>query len=145
MNTSQRYLFVIDGAKALRAAIDEVFGTKQLVPRCRTHKLRNVIERLPQDDKMLLNQTRSLMRAAWRLPKTEEGMARLKKLAEMIEGDHPQAAAGLREGREETFTINRHDAPPSLHHCLATTNIIESPRAGVRKKTGNVSRCGTAK
>ena len=68
------------------------------------------------------------------------GIARLKKLAEMIEAITLRAAAGLREGLEETFTIDRHDMPPSLHRCLATTNIIESPRAGVRKKTGNVSR-----
>ena len=89
LNTSQRYLFVIDGAKALRAAIDEVFGAGQLVQRCRAHKLRNVIERLPSRDKMLLNQTRSLMRAAWRSPQAEQGTARMKKLAEMIERDHP--------------------------------------------------------
>ena len=140
LDTSQRYLFVIDGAKALRAAIDEVFGARQLVQRCRTHKLRNVIERLPKDDKMLRHQVRSLLRAAWRLPQAEEGMARMKKLAEMIERDHPEAAASLREGLEETFTINRHDVPPSLHRCLATTNVIESPQSGVRKKTSNVCR-----
>lgn len=108
--------------------------------RCRTHKLRNVIERLPTHDKMLRNQVRSLLRAAWRLPQADEGMARMKKLAEMIERDHPEAAASLREGLRETFTINRHDVPPSLHRCLATTNIIESPQSGVRKKTGNVCR-----
>jgi len=140
LNTSQRYLFVIDGAKALRAAVDEVFGAGQLVQRCRAHKLRNVIERLPSRDKMLLNQTRSLMRAAWRSPQADEGMARMKKLAQMIERDHPEAAASLREGLAETFTINRHDVPPSLHRCLATTNIIESPQSGVRNKTGNVCR-----
>jgi hypothetical protein len=67
-------------------------------------------------------------------------MARMKKLAEMIERDHPEAAASLREGLEETFTINRHDVPPSLHRCLATTNVIESPQSGVRKKTSNVCR-----
>lgn len=140
LDTSQRYLFVIDGAKALRAAIDEVFGARQLVQRCRTHKLRNVIERLPKEDKMLRHQVRSLLRAAWRLPQADEGLARMKKLAEMIERDHPEAAASLREGLEETFTINRHDVPPSLHRCLATTNVIESPQSGVRKKTSNVCR-----
>ena len=140
LDTERRYLFVIDGAKALRAAIGEVFGANQLVQRCRTHKLRNVVERLPKHDPMLVNQTRSLMRAAWRLPQAEEGIARMKKLAEMIEREHPEAAASLREGLEETFTINRADVPPSLHRCLATTNVIESPQAGVRKKTGNVCR-----
>lgn len=140
LRTDQRYLFVIDGAKALRAAIDEVFGAEQWVQRCRKHKLSNVIERLPKDDTMLIHQTRSLLRAAWRSPQADEGMARLNKLAEQLERDHPEAAASLREGLEETFTINRADVPPSLHRCLATTNIIESPQAGVRKKTGNVCR-----
>ena len=141
LRTQQRYLFVIDGAKALRSAIDEVFGADQLVQCCRTHKLRNVVERLPKDDQMLLGQTRSLMRAAaWRLPQADEGMTRMRKLAEMIERDHPEAAASLREGLAETFTINRADVPPSLHRCLATTNVIESPQSGVRKKTGNVCR-----
>ena len=138
--TERRYLFVIDGAKALRAAITEVFGADSLVQRCRTHKLRNVLERLPSDDKMLIGQTRSLMRAAWRSPNADEGVARMRKLAEQLEREHPQAAASLREGLEETFTVNRADVPPSLHRCLATTNIIESPQAGVRKKTANVSR-----
>ena len=89
---------------------------------------------------MLLSQVQSLLRAAWRLPQADEGMARITKLAEMIERDHPETAASLREGMVETFTINRHDVPPSLHRCLATTNVIESPQSGVRKKTGNVCR-----
>jgi hypothetical protein len=48
--------------------------------------------------------------------------------------------ASLREGLEETFTLNRLGLPPSLHRCLATTNLIESPQSGVRKRTGNVCR-----
>ncbi len=90
LNTERRYLFVIDGAKALRSAIDAVFGATQLVQPCRTHKLRNVVERLPKDDQMLSHQVRSLVRAAWRLPKADDGVARMKKLAEMIERDHPE-------------------------------------------------------
>jgi putative transposase len=42
--TDRKYLFVIDGAKALRCAIDEVFGADQPVQRCRNHKLRNVVD-----------------------------------------------------------------------------------------------------
>lgn len=140
LRTEKRYLFVIDGAKALRAAIGEVFGGGQLVQRCRTHKLRNVVEHLPAQEKMLQSQVRCLMRAAWRSGQAEEGMARMRKLAETLAAHHPEAARSLLEGLEETFTINRHDVPPSLHRCLATTNIIESPQAGVRKKTGNVCR-----
>ena len=70
----------------------------------------------------------------------KDGQARLKKLAEWYEGDWPAAAASLREGLEECFTINRLGLPPSLHRCLATTNIVESPNAGVRRRTRRVTR-----
>lgn len=41
----------------------------------------------------------------------------------------PAAANSLREGLEECFTLNRLGIPPSLHRCLATTNLIESPQS----------------
>lgn len=137
LDTGKRYLFVIDGAKALRAGIDEVFGTGQAVQRCRTHKIRNVLEELPKEQHA---QVRSLMRAAYKLERADDGIAKMEKMASWLEREYPTAAASLREGVEETFTINRLDLPPSLHRCLGTTNLIESPQSGVRKRTGNVSR-----
>jgi putative transposase len=132
----QKRLFVIDGSKALRAAINAVFGAQHPVQRCRAHKLRNVLDHLPQDQK---GQVKSAMRAAWKLD-ADGGMARMKKLAEWLERDYPAAAASLREGLEDCFTINRLDVPPSLHRCLATTNVIESPHSGVRMRTRRVCR-----
>jgi transposase-like protein len=132
----QKRLFVIDGSKALRAAINAVFGSHQPVQRCRAHKLRNVLDHLPKDQK---DQVKSVMRAAWKMD-AKAGMARLKKLAEWLERDYPSAAASLLEGLEECFTINRLDIPPSLHRCLATTNLIESPHSGVRMRTRRVCR-----
>ena len=38
------------------------------------------------------------------------------------------------------FTLQRLKIPVSLHNCLATTNLIESPHSGVRKRTRNVCR-----
>ena len=72
------------------------------------------------------------------MPKS--GMARLEKLAQWLEREYPDAADSLREGMTECFTINRLDVPLSLHRCLATTNLIESPQAGVRMKTRRVCR-----
>src|SRR6516165_9656975 len=132
----QKRLFVIDGSKALRTAINAVFGSHQPVQRCRAHKLRNVVDHLPKDQK---DQVKSVLRAAWKM-EAKAGMARLKKLAEWLEREYPSAAASLMEGLEECFTINRLDVPPSLHRCLATTNVIESPHAGVRMRTNRVSR-----
>jgi putative transposase len=136
VNPDQKRLFVIDGSKALRTAINAVFGIQHPVQRCRAHKLRNVMDHLPKDQK---DQVKSAMRAAWRLD-AKGGMARLKKLAEWLERDYPSAAASLIEGLEECFTINRLDVPASLHRCLATTNVIESPHAGVRMRTRRVCR-----
>ena len=130
----KKLLFVIDGSKALRAAIPAVFGAEHPVQRCRIHKLRNVVAQLPQDQQ---DQARSAIRAAWRM-EPKEGLARLRKLADWFEQSHPAAAASVREGLEECFTLNRLGVPPSLQRCLATTNVIESPQSGVRMRTRRV-------
>jgi transposase-like protein len=132
----QQRLFIIDGSKALRTAINAVFGTHQPVPRCRAHKLRNVLDHLPKDQK---DPVKSVLRAAWKMD-AKAGMARLRKLADWLEREYPSAAASVLEGLEECFTIHRLDVPPSLHRCLATTNLIESPHSGVRMRTRRVCR-----
>ena len=137
LSTDRKYLFVIDGAKALRAAIEEVFGGDQPVQRCRNHKLRNVVDELPKEQQ---GQALNLMRAAWKVKTAEEGEKRLDQLARFLERDHESAARSLREGMKEMFTLQRLKIPESLHKCLATTNIIESPQGGVERRTHNVTR-----
>jgi len=135
--TDRKYLFIIDGAKALRTAIEEVFGCEQEVQRCRNHKLENVMNELPKEQQ---EQTRRLMRAAFKLSSAEEGEKRLEQIARQLEYDYASAARSLREGTQEMFTLQRLKIPVSLHKCLATTNLIESPHSGVRKRTRNVCR-----
>lgn len=135
--TDRKYLFIIDGAKALRAAIEEVFGSDQPVQRCRNHKLENVMQELPKEQQ---GQIRNLMRAAWKVRTAEEGEKRMEQIARLLEHDHESAARSLREGVKEMFTLQRLQIPVSLHKCLATTNVIESPHSGVRRRTHNVSR-----
>ena len=135
--TERKYLFVIDGAKALHTAIEEVFGREQEVQRCRNHKLENVMNELPKEQQ---EQTRRLMRATFKLSSAEEGEKRLEQIARQLEYDYASAARSLREGMKEMFTLQRLKIPASLHKCLATTNLIESPHSGVRKRTRNVCR-----
>lgn len=137
LRTDQRYLFVIDGAKALRTGIEEVFGTDQEVQRCRNHKMRNVIDELPREQH---TQVLNVMRAAWKLSDVDAGIKRLEGLARFLEHEYESAARSLREGMAEMFTIQRLKLPPSLYKCLGTTNVIESPQSGVQKRTGNVTR-----
>jgi transposase-like protein len=139
--TGLKYLFVIDGAKALRAGIEEVFGGGHPVQRCRNHKMRNVIDELPKEQHA---QTLNLMRAAWKLTDADEGIKRLEQLAKFLEYEHGSAARSLREGLAEMFTVQRLKLPPSLFKCLGTTNVIESPQSGVQKRTHNVTRWRTA-
>ena len=136
VNPKTKRLFVIDGAKALRAAINRVFGAQHPVQRCRNHKIRNVCDRLPEEQK---DQVKAAMRSAYKL-EAKDGMARLRKLADWLEQESPAAANSLREGLEECFTINRLGIASSLHRCLATTNVIESPQSGVRMRTRRVCR-----
>lgn len=136
VRTDRKYLFVIDGSKALRAAIDAVFGREHPVQRCRQHKMENVMSYLPEH---LKDQTKAAMRAAFRLP-AKEGMTRLEQQAEWLEREYPRAAASLREGLTEMFTVSRLGLSPTLTRCLVSTNIIESPHSGVRLRTRKVCR-----
>ena len=136
LRADRRRLFVIDGAKALRSAIGHVFDAQNPVQRCRNHKVRNVPGHLP---KAQHDQARSTLRAAWKL-EADEGMRKLEQYASWLEREWPSAAASLREGLAEMFTVNRLGLPLPLRRCLTTTNIIDSSHAGVRQHTRRVSR-----
>ena len=117
----------IRGSKALRKAIDQVFGP-QPVQRWRNHKLRNITGHLPKDQHA---QVKSAFRAAMKL-EAKQGEQKLEQLARWLEREYPSAAASLREGLSEMFTINRLGLPPRLRKCLSTTNPIDSTHSGVR-------------
>jgi len=140
VDPARRRLFIIDGSKALRAAINAVFGGDTPIQRCRNHKLRNVLGRLPREQQaQTASLMRAAMRAAWRMNQ-KDGMAKFRQIASWLEQDYPDAAAALLEGLEECFTINRLDIPRSLHRCLATSNIVDNPHSGVRDGTRRVCR-----
>ena len=139
VRTDRKYLLVVDGSRALRAAIDAVLGADNPVPRCRHHKLENVRGYLPEH---LKDQTQAAMRSAFRLP-AREGMVRLEKQAEWLEREYPSAATSLREGLAEMFTVNRLGLSPSLARCLVSIppcGMIESPHSGVRLRPRRVCR-----
>ena len=136
IDPARRYLFVIDGSKALRSATDRVFGRSNPVQRYRNLKIRNVVAKLPDD---LGNPVRSVMRAAFRLP-YKEGIAKLRTQAEWLKPHHPDAAASLAEDLEELFTINPLDLSPALRLCLGSTRIIDSSHSRIRTRPRRVSR-----
>ena len=129
-------LWVIDGSKALRSAIDQLCGEAAHVQRCRIHKIRNITERLPKNK---AGQTRWVMIQALK-GDADAGIQKLKAHARHLKGQHPDAAASLLEGLEELFTINRLGVTGELARCLATTNVIESPNSVVRRVSDRVTR-----
>ena len=134
LDPKQRRLFILDGAKALRAGVKAVFGDDAKVQRCRNHKMRNVIGHLPKDQEA---QARSTLRAAFKLG-GKQGRRKLEQYAGWLEKDWPSAAASLREGLDELFTIDDLDLPPMLKRCLGTTNIIDNSHSAARQRIARV-------
>ena len=137
LDPEQAILFVIDGGKALRRAIKDVFGEHALVHRCHRHKERNVTNLLPERDR---DQVRGRLRAAWALSDPDLAEQRLQLLASELDRSWPDAAASLSEGMTETLTLMRLGITGQLAKTLCSTNPCESMIEIVRYTQRNVKR-----
>jgi len=136
LDCDQGVLVVLDGGKALRAAVDAVFG-RVPVQRCVRHKERNVLDHLPERDRPAV---RRRLRAAWKLSDHQAAIDRLETLAGELAHSHPGAAASLREGLSETVTLQRLGVHEQLWKTLSSTNPIESMIGICRATSRNVKR-----
>jgi len=140
LSASTGILFILDGAKALSSAVKALFPHARS-QRCRVHKLRNVEDHLPESKKPYV---RAAMQAAWKLP-IKEGVGRMEDLAKELQVERPGAAGSLREGLEETFTVNGLGLPPLLIPGLATTNIIENCHGAIGQRMRRVTNVQNGK
>ena len=108
-----------------------------LIQRCQQHKIRNVIDKLPDRLKQV---TERRMRQAYHAESALKAEGELEQLARELDKTHPGAAASLREGMTETLTILRLDVPPTLARTLRSTNPIESMIEICREHSKNVKR-----
>jgi transposase-like protein len=129
-------LVVIDGSKALRRAVGDVFD-HPVIARCQLHKIRNVQDRLPTK---LRSAVAKRIRAAYHAETALGAQAQLEILAGELDHTHPGAAASLREGLEETLTVLRLGVPPTLARTLRSTNCVESMIEICREHSRNVKR-----
>src|SRR6266542_2298909 len=136
LEVTRPILCVIDGAKALRRAITDVFD-HPVIGRCQQHKIRNVRDKLPQ---RLGGPVERRMRTAWHAASALDAEAQLLTLARELDKTHPGAAASLREGLPETLTVLRLGVPPTLARTLRSTNSIESMISIARTHSRNVKR-----
>jgi putative transposase len=136
LDVNRPILAVLDGSKALRRAIVDVFD-HPVIARCQLHKIRNVQDHLPQTMRSTVG---TKMRAAYHADSALAAQSQLEVLARELDHTHPSAAASLREGLAETLTVLRLRVPPTLARSLRSTNCIENMISICREHSSNVKR-----
>jgi len=130
-------LFVIDGSKGIRKAIDRKFAPYALIQRCRWHKRENVTAYLDEPQQELC---RRRMQEAYAKTTYKEAKAGLEKIHQELLRINESAANSLLEGMEETLTLHHLGLAPELEKSLSTTNCIESVMSQLGQYTDKVDR-----
>jgi putative transposase len=136
LDVDGNYLFVVDGSKALRSAIQDRFGKEAVFQRCQEHKIRDVESYLPYKER---DRIRSRMQSAYNNRSLGEASKRLQDVRFDLSLLSDQAVKSLTEGLDDTLTLHRLGIWGGLRDSLRTTNIIESAFSTLRKKTKNIT------
>jgi putative transposase len=137
LDFSEPRLYVLDGGKALHAAVKKYAGESAPIQRCQVHKRRNVLDHLTDEQKPLVAKK---LNVAYALEDHAAAKLALEQLHRELMDINPSAARSLGEGLEETLTVHRLHVPPQLRKTLASTNVIESAFAIVERVCSNVKR-----
>jgi len=137
LRTDRSLLVILDGSKALHKAATQMFGAAALVQRCQVHKLRNILEHLPEGQRPWV---RAIVARAYKQVDVAPARRLLQDLARRLEDRYPSAAASVREGLEDTLAILTLGLSDRLRQSLATTNAIESLISRTRHVKRNVKR-----
>jgi len=130
-------LYVLDGGKALHAAVKKYAGEAATIQRCQIHKRRNVIDHLTEEQKPAVEKK---LIAAYAIEDYSGAKQALNLLHRELMELNPSAARSLGEGMEETLTVHRLGVPMQLRKTLASTNVIESAFSVVERVCLNVKR-----
>lgn len=137
LDFSEPRLYVLDGGKALHAAVKKYAGESAPIQRCQVHKRRNVLDHLTDEQKPLVAKK---LNVAYALEDHAAAKLALEQLHRELMDINPSAARSLAEGLEETLTVHRLHVPPQLRKTLASTNVIESAFSIVERVCSNVKR-----
>lgn len=130
-------LYILDGGKALTAAVKKHAGEAAFIQRCQVHKKRNVIDHLPDEYKA---DVKRKLQNAYSMVEYAEAKRALERLHRELMDINPSAARSLEEGVEETLTVHRLRVPQQLRRTLSSTNVIESAFSVVETVCRNVKR-----
>jgi len=137
LDFSEPRLYVLDGGKALHAAVRKYAGESAPIQRCQVHKRRNVLDHLTDEQKPAVAKR---LNAVYALEDHSAAKVALDQLHRDLMDINPSAARSLGEGLEETLTVHRLHVPAQLRKTLASTNVIESAFAIVERVCANVKR-----
>jgi len=137
LDLTEPRLYVLDGGKALHAAVRKYAGESAPIQRCQVHKRRNVLDHLTDEQKPSVAKK---LNAAYALEDYAAAKQALNALHRELMDLNPSAARSLGEGLEETLTVHRLHVPPQLRKTLASTNVIESAFSIVERVCANVKR-----
>jgi putative transposase len=137
LRTDRSLLVILDGAPALHKATRAVFGQAALIQRCQVHKLRNILDHLPERQRPWVQ---AIVRRAYQATDVKTASRLLAGLAKRLEEEYPSAAGSVREGLEETLTVLTLQLSTRLQRSLATTNAAESLLSRTRHVKRNVKR-----
>ncbi len=130
-------LYILDGGKALQAAVRKHAGEAAFIQRCQVHKRRNVVDHLPDEHK---TDVRRKLQNAYSMADYADAKHALERLRRELMDLNPSAARSLEEGMEETLTVHRLRVPDQLRRTLSCTNVIESAFSIVENVCRNVKR-----
>ena len=137
LRTDRSLLVILDGAQALHKATRAVFGAAALIQRCQVHKLRNILDHLPERQRPWVQ---AIVRRAYLATDVKTAMRLLTNLAKRLDDHYPSAAGSVREGLDETLTVRTLHLSARLQRSLATTNAAESLLSRTRHVKRNVKR-----
>jgi len=130
-------LFIIDGSKGIRKAIERKFSIYAFIQRCRWHKRENVVAYLDNSQQAIF---RRRLQLAYEKTTYKEAKAALDGLHRELETINISAASSLAEGLEETLTIHHLGLSLEIAKSLSTTNCMESVMSQMSQYTDKVDR-----
>jgi len=137
LRADRSLLVILDGSKALHAAVRAIFGDAALIQRCQVHKMRNILDYLSDRDR---SWAQAILRRAYQATDVKTAQRLLLDLARRLEAEYPSAAESVHEGLDETLTVLTLKLSPRLRRSLATTNAAESLLSRTRHVKRNVKR-----
>jgi putative transposase len=132
-------LAVGDGALGFWRALEQVYPeVKQ--QRCWVHKLRNVLEKLPQ---RLQEKAKQFLREVMNAPDRESARRAIREFRSEFGAKYERAVACLEEDEEDLLRFMEFPAEHWIH--LKTTNVIESVFAPAKGRTKKTKGAGSRK